>query len=103
MGCRQADRVDSVYAGSSRQSLASTASCDKRCLASLSRNESRHRQRTRRPGDPKRLAAAYLGSDASVVTVPGQRTIEAKVIVADGDEKDRIDAALAAMEDFPDA
>ena len=47
---------------------------------------------------PRRLADAYLGVGATVVSVPGQRSIKAQVITANGSDKERAEAAIAAVE-----
>ncbi len=52
--------------------------------------------------DPRRLADAYLGDNAEIISVPGQRQVEAKVIVADGADDVRAQAAVQAMELFAD-
>jgi ATP-dependent Lhr-like helicase len=52
--------------------------------------------------NPLRLADVYLGPNASIVTVPGQRQLEAKTILAVGTDKDRAEAAIAATSDFED-
>ena len=45
--------------------------------------------------DPQRLAQAYLASTARVVAVPGQRTIEHRIV--EGDETDAAQVALAVQ------
>jgi ATP-dependent Lhr-like helicase len=52
--------------------------------------------------DPGRVARAYLGPEAAVVAVPGQRDIEARIVVASGDDRARARAAVHAADDFPD-
>ncbi|MCA9087258.1 MAG: DEAD/DEAH box helicase [Planctomycetaceae bacterium] len=52
--------------------------------------------------NPRRLADVYLGPDASIVKVPGQRQLEAKTILAVGTDKDRAEAAVAATSGFDD-
>jgi ATP-dependent Lhr-like helicase len=52
--------------------------------------------------DPRRLADAYLGTDSEIVTLPGQRQLDAKIITADGPVEARAAAAVQAMEAFPD-
>jgi ATP-dependent Lhr-like helicase len=51
---------------------------------------------------PMQLAAAYLGPHARIVTVGGQRTIDARVVLAQGTEEDRAHAAITAAESFED-
>jgi len=50
--------------------------------------------------DPRRLADVYLGNGSEIVSVPGQRELEARVIVAPGGDKERAEAAMAAAEEF---
>jgi len=54
-------------------------------------------------GHPARLARAYLGEDALVVNVPGQRVIDAKVIVVSGHDEDRARTVIETAEGFADA
>lgn len=53
--------------------------------------------------DPKRLALTYLGDSAGIVQVAGQRALESKVILAVGDDQARAEAAIDALDAFPDA
>lgn len=51
--------------------------------------------------NPERMAAAYMGQRAEIVTVPGQRKIQSTIIHCAGDDEQRITAALKkAEEDF---
>ena len=50
--------------------------------------------------DPRRLADVYIGSTSEVVTISGQRKLEARVILASGSDKDRADAAMSDVEHF---
>lgn len=52
--------------------------------------------------NPNQTAAAYLGENASVVTVPGQRAIESKILVIAGDDETRARKAMIATEGFAD-
>ncbi len=52
--------------------------------------------------DPKRVAAAYLGPDAAIVATGGQRDIEARIVLAGGDDQLRAEAAVEAASGFPD-
>ncbi len=52
--------------------------------------------------DPSRLADVYLGQGSSVVAVPGQRELNARIILAAGTDKDRAEAAIAATTAFED-
>lgn len=52
--------------------------------------------------DARRTADAYLGQSAQIVTVSGQREIDASVITVIGDERDRAEAAVVGSEVFPD-
>lgn len=53
--------------------------------------------------DPQRLARTYLGADASVTTVPGQREIDSNIIIASGNDEARAHAAIDAAAGFNDA
>ena len=50
----------------------------------------------------RRTADTYLGPSAEVVSVSGQREIEAQIITAIGDDRERAEAAIIASEVFPD-
>ena len=50
--------------------------------------------------DPRRLADAYIGTGSEIVSVPGQRDLEARVILADGHDKQRAEAAMAEVGKF---
>ncbi len=52
--------------------------------------------------DARRTADTYLGPAAHIVSVSGQREIEARVITAIGDDRERAEAAVIASEVFPD-
>ena len=52
--------------------------------------------------DPRQMAIAYLGPDAQIISVAGQRALEASIIVADGSESVRAQAAVQAFESFAD-
>jgi ATP-dependent Lhr-like helicase len=52
--------------------------------------------------NPSRTAAAYLGENASVVTVAGQRAIESKILLIPGDDAARAQAAMLATQAFAD-
>jgi len=52
--------------------------------------------------DARRTAISYLGEPAEVVSVSGQREIEAHVITAVGDERGCAEAAITASDVFPD-
>ena len=52
--------------------------------------------------DPRTLSNAYLGEDAAIVPVGGQRAIQSKIILASGDDVARAGAAIAAVESFTD-
>lgn len=52
--------------------------------------------------EPGRVADAFLGPGATVVSVPGQRAIESKIVTAAGDDRERILAAVEAIETFRD-
>lgn len=52
--------------------------------------------------DPQRLADVYLGEGSSIVAVPGQRELEARIIRAAGTDKDRAEAAISATSHFDD-
>lgn len=52
--------------------------------------------------DPRRIADAYLGRQSIVVSVPGQRDLDAQIISADGSDEARSDAAVQAFEVFGD-
>jgi ATP-dependent helicase Lhr and Lhr-like helicase len=52
--------------------------------------------------DPERVARAYLGPGAGIISVVGQREIEARVLVAEGDERERSGVAVEAAGEFPD-
>ncbi len=52
--------------------------------------------------NPSQTAAAYLGENASVVTVAGQRTIESKILLVPGDDVTRAREAMLATESFSD-
>lgn len=53
--------------------------------------------------NPERTAAAYLGEGARVISVTGQREIEARTILVEADEETRAREAMLAVESFPDA
>ncbi|MCU0875857.1 MAG: hypothetical protein MUE50_26290 [Pirellulaceae bacterium] len=48
------------------------------------------------------MAAAYLGSQARIIQVPGQRDIEARVVRVSGDDQTRARAAIDSAADIPD-
>lgn len=50
--------------------------------------------------DPRRLADVYIGSNSEVVTVAGQRRLEARVVVANGSDKERAEAAMSDVAHF---
>ena len=52
--------------------------------------------------DARRTADTYLGRASQIVSVSGQREIEATVITADGDDQQLAEAAVLASEIFPD-
>lgn len=52
--------------------------------------------------DPERVAARYLGPDAGIVTVGGQRDIEAHIILCEGDDQERAQAAVYAAGELAD-
>ena len=52
--------------------------------------------------DPARTAAAYLGTEAEIVRIPGERELEARVLVTSGDEVARARQAMEAAADFGD-
>ena len=52
--------------------------------------------------DPRRLADAYLGPSAEIISSPGQRQIESHVIVADGPDDVRAKAAVQNFDLFAD-
>ena len=52
--------------------------------------------------NPNQTAVAYLGENASVVTVAGQRAIESKVLLIPGDDETRAREAMLATESFAD-
>jgi ATP-dependent helicase Lhr and Lhr-like helicase len=52
--------------------------------------------------NPGATAAAYLGENACVVSVPGQRAIESKTILVEGDDEGRAREAMLAVETFQD-
>jgi ATP-dependent Lhr-like helicase len=52
--------------------------------------------------DPRRLADVYLGTTSEFVAVPGQRHLEARIVLADGDDKQRAEAAISAVNMFAD-
>ena len=52
--------------------------------------------------DPEGTAAAYLGEGVRLISVPGQREIESRTILAEGDEETRAREAMLAVEGFPD-
>jgi ATP-dependent Lhr-like helicase len=53
--------------------------------------------------NPEGTAAAYLGEGARVISVPGQREIDAKTILVEADEETRAREAMLAVESFADA
>jgi ATP-dependent Lhr-like helicase len=52
--------------------------------------------------NPDQTAAAYLGENASVVTVAGQRDIESKILLIPGDDETRAREAMLATTSFAD-
>jgi len=50
--------------------------------------------------DPRRLANVYIGTDSEIVSVAGQRDLEARVILAAGEDKERAEATMAEVEKF---
>lgn len=52
--------------------------------------------------DPFRVGQVYLGENAETVSVGGQRDIEARIVVADGDEKQRAEVAMLSAGEFED-
>lgn len=52
--------------------------------------------------NPAATARRYLGEQAELIAVAGQRTIEAEIIVAAGDDEERAEAAAAGAELFAD-
>jgi ATP-dependent helicase Lhr and Lhr-like helicase len=52
--------------------------------------------------NPGQTAAAYLGENASLVAVTGQRAIESKIILIPGDEETRAQEAMLATASFTD-
>lgn len=53
--------------------------------------------------NPELTAAAYLGENAGVVTVPGQRAIESKIVIITGNDETRAREAMLATTAFSDA
>lgn len=51
---------------------------------------------------PECLAAAFLGRESQIVSVPGQRTIEGEVLTDSGDERSRIAVAMSSIDRLPD-
>lgn len=51
---------------------------------------------------PEVTATTYLGDGSRVVSVPGQRQIESRIILAEGDEETRAREAMLAAGGFPD-
>lgn len=49
---------------------------------------------------PRRLADCYAGEGAQIVAVAGQRDLEARIILANGTDKDRAEAAIGAVDGF---
>lgn len=52
--------------------------------------------------NPRQTAARYLGENFDIVSVAGQRSIIATVIVATGDDQSRAEAAIRATDAFDD-
>ena len=52
--------------------------------------------------DPTRLAEVYLGRDAAIVAVPGQREIQSQIMLMAGSDKDRAEFAIKQTELFDD-
>jgi ATP-dependent Lhr-like helicase len=52
--------------------------------------------------DPRRVAEVYLGPNSEVISIGGQRSIEARIVLADGDDEARAQAALEAAAEFDD-
>ena len=52
--------------------------------------------------DVERTASAFLGHERRIVSVHGQRDLEAEVIVANGDDRQRAEAAAIAVSRFSD-
>lgn len=52
--------------------------------------------------DPRRVADAYLGQHAEVISVGGQRKIDARVVVAQGGDETRAQAAIDSADHFED-
>jgi len=52
--------------------------------------------------DPRRLADVYLGTSSEIVAVPGQRELEAHIVLAGGTDQQRAEAAIQAVDNFPD-
>lgn len=50
--------------------------------------------------DPSRLADVYTGEGSDLISVGGQRDMEARVVVAAGSDKMRAEAAIAAVDAF---
>ena len=50
--------------------------------------------------DPRGLANVYVGEGSEIVSVPGQRDLEARVILAGDTDKDRAEAVIANAEAF---
>ncbi|HVC98417.1 MAG TPA: DEAD/DEAH box helicase [Pirellulales bacterium] len=50
--------------------------------------------------DPTRLADTYLATGSVIVAVPGQRQLEARIILAGGTDKERAEAAMGAVDEF---
>lgn len=52
--------------------------------------------------NPRRLANVYLGSGSEIVTVAGQRDLEAHVLLASGTDEERANQAMLATDQFAD-
>jgi ATP-dependent Lhr-like helicase len=52
--------------------------------------------------DPRRLANAYLGTCSEIVAVPGQRELEARILLAGGTDRQRATQAMLAADGFED-
>lgn len=52
--------------------------------------------------DPRRLAEVYLGTNAQIVRVAGQRDLEAHVLLAPGGDRERAELAMVATDRFAD-
>ena len=53
--------------------------------------------------EPKRLASEFLGSNASIVSIAGQRRIDSRIIEATGTDEERVQIVVNEMSNFADA